>query len=81
MNPLVKAAIGEVLKGAVRDGGQVLQAAMQQAASEGLGMIIVIRKNETGEVMQFSAGLSPTAAFNALKIAAREIRLQADKRR
>jgi GTP cyclohydrolase II len=81
MNPIVRAAIGEALKGAMRDGGQVLQAAMQHAASEGLGMVIVIRKNDTGEVMQFSAGLSPTTAFEALKIAAREIRLQAEKKR
>ena len=77
MNPLVQAAVNQALRGALSGGGQVIRDAVQAAARDGIGMIIIIQgkpRSDPNSLVHFRAGITAADAFDVLKRVAKKIR-------
>ena len=72
---MMRALLTKALAAAVQSGGEGIQDALNETAKEGLGMVIVIYQPKTKQLTHFTAGLSPSLAFDVLKRTAREIRM------
>lgn len=79
MNLLVQAAVNEAIRGALAGGGQVLKSAIEAAARDGIGMIIIIQgkpRSDPNSLVHFRAGIRADDAFEILKKVAKKIRLE-----
>jgi hypothetical protein len=77
MNSLVQAAVNEAIRGALAGGGQALKGALEAAARDGIGMIIIIQgkpRSDPNSLVHFRAGITAADAFDVLKRVAKKIR-------